>query len=121
MKRIYLNCGQLGLTPPTSTTPHSSTHSCNKRPSRFMIFASSWLPNYASLNNTFIASASSSLGGSGPHSSSIYTSPLFVYFSQCFVRDSLYVSIYMISAYAISTKLNSLSKQRLIYLVTYIM
>lgn len=59
MKRISLNCGQLGLTPPIS-----STHSCNKRPSRFTIFASSWLPNYASHNNTFIASASSSLGGS---------------------------------------------------------
>jgi len=68
MKRISLNCGL--------TRPASSTHS---RPSRFMVFASSsWLPNYSSLNNTFIASASSSFGGSGPHSSSIYTSPLFV-------------------------------------------
>ncbi|MCI07513.1 alpha/beta fold hydrolase [Trifolium medium] len=70
MKRIAVNCGQLGVTPSSPT----STHSCNKRPSRLMVFASSWLP-YATHNNsnTFIASASSSSsisGGSGSHSSS---------------------------------------------------
>jgi hypothetical protein len=69
MKRITVNCGQLGV---TSSSP-TSTHSCNKRPSRLLNFASSLLPNYyaTSRNNTFIASASSSssIGGSGSHSS----------------------------------------------------
>ncbi|PNX56458.1 hypothetical protein L195_g049892 [Trifolium pratense] len=73
MKRIAVNCGQLGVTHSSPT----STHSCNKRPSRLMVFASSWLP-YATYNNsnTFIASASSSSisGGSGSHSSSIFFS-----------------------------------------------
>jgi hypothetical protein len=68
MKRITVNCGQLGV---TSSFP-TSTHSCNKRPSRLLIFASSLLPNYYATshnNNTFIASASSSsISGSGSHS-----------------------------------------------------
>ncbi|GAU42581.1 hypothetical protein TSUD_302970 [Trifolium subterraneum] len=57
MKRIPVNCGQLGAT----SSSHTYSHSCNKRPSRLMVFASSWLP-YATRNNsnTFIASASSS-------------------------------------------------------------
>jgi hypothetical protein len=70
MKRITVNCGQLGV---TSSSP-TSTHSCNKRPSRLLNFASSLLPNYYATshnnNNTFIASASSSsISGSGSHSS----------------------------------------------------
>ncbi|GAU42582.1 hypothetical protein TSUD_302980 [Trifolium subterraneum] len=73
MKRIPVNCGQLGAT----SSSHTYSHSCNKRPSRLMVFASSWLP-YATRNNsnTFIASASSSSisGGSGSHSSSIFFS-----------------------------------------------